>query len=412
MPPSKPFESFKWRWLSVQPTEGLLDAPVFLGVLRVLARFENRPPSDPRLPSALEVVQRETGTTVNLARDPERNLLRNSGQYWKGTGLLRPTTGTIELTPLGRKVASGAVTQSELAAIIVQQTTLPNPLTYQPSEIAKWNRAGLEIKPFLLILEILDQLGIRYGNDQAYITPNELIKIVIPLSGIRAMVIPHAQSINQFRRGALDITDWPGCTPADNDRRMAREFLLFLRNYGLCTTWARRGLSRYNEQFRLSELFEAASLAGTSRETIFDFPTDIDSLVSSVRQTELPSIIERQRTISSIISRPGQAQFRREVLSASGRKCLLTQEAIQEVLEAAHIIPVDHGGSDDISNGICLRVDIHRLFDSGNIKIMENGELQFSDSMASSTNYNVLPRVIQMPPYVNLRNFEWRLKYY
>ncbi len=411
MIPTKPFDSFKWRWLSVQPTESLLEPPVFLGVLRAFAQFENHPPSDPALLRALAVVQRETQTRVKLVRTPERNLVRNSGQYWKGTGLLNPHRGEIELTNLGRKVASGAVTQGEFAAIMVQQTVLPNPNTYPPNEIEKWRQANLEIKPLMLILQIIDLLGMRYGKRQAYITPNELMRVTIPLSGIGADLPTHTRSLRRHRRGNLDIRQWPDCMPGANDKRMAREFLLFLAHYGLCTV-EEGDASAYDRKFYLSELFDTDAIQPRTDASIFDDMADTDEIVSSVRDTGLPSIIERQRTTASIISRPRQAQFRQEILVAYERRCLLTGECIQEVLEAAHIVPVKHGGDDISANGICLRVDIHRLFDSGNIRIEPNGRLRCSESVEASGNYGPLPRRVPIPGFVNRNNLEWRIKYY
>jgi len=411
MIPSKPFDSFKWRWLSVQPTEGLIDPPVFLGVLRALAKFESQPPTIPDLLAALEIVKSETKTKVDLARTPERNLVRNSGQYWKGTGLLRPTTGKIELTDLGRQVASGSVTQGEFAAIMIQQTLLPNRYTFSPSELSKWQAAGLEIKPLKLILDIIDGLGIRHGRLEAYMTPNELIKITIPLSGIMADIDTHIKSVMDFRRGRLDITGWPDCTPGANDKRMAREFLLFLNSYGLCAI-RNSVTSRYDQKFYLSELFDNSAIVPSTTISIYDETPDINEVISSVRNSALPSIIERQRTIASIIARPGQPRFRQDVLQAYNKSCLITGESMQEVLEAAHIIPVENGGADESSNGLCLRVDIHRLFDSGNIKIDRGGDLSLSESTRRSRSYEMLPTRVQIPPFVSPANLEWRLKYY
>ena len=411
MIPSKPFDSFKWRWLSVQPTESLLSPPVFLGALRAFAQFEHRQPSDPDLLRALKVVQRETRTRVDLVRTPERNLVRNSGQYWKGTGLLKPDRGTIELTNLGHKVAAGAVTQGEFAAIMVQQAVLPNPYTYLPQETDKWRQASLEIKPLMLILQIIDSLGMRYGRRQAYITPNELMAITIPLSGVSAGLDAHLGSLRRYRNGSLDVSRWPDCTPGSNDKRMAREFLLFLANYGLCAVRGEES-TIYDQKFYLSELFDADAIRPRTEASIFDETADTDAIVTSVRETGLPSIIERQRTTASIISRPRQAQFRQEVLAAYRGKCLLTGEHIQEVLEAAHIVPVPHGGDDIPPNGVCLRVDIHRLFDSGNIRIEPGGNLRFSESVASSKNYGPLPRRVAIPNFVNQGNLDWRMKYY
>ncbi len=188
--PIKPFPSYKWRWLSTMPTENLLDPPVFLGVLRVLARHENMSPSNPKIADELAIVQKDTQTPVDLVRTPERNLIRNSGQYWKGTGLLLPEHGAIRLTGLGHKVAQGAITQSEFAALMVQQTVLPNPWTCSKVEFAEWRNAGLEIHPFLLILEILNELGfLSRDKAEAYISTlaflshrRELIQQGIPVT--------------------------------------------------------------------------------------------------------------------------------------------------------------------------------------------------------------------------------------
>jgi hypothetical protein len=147
MTPTKPFAGYKWRWLSFQPTESLLLAPIFLGVIRALSVHENEAFSTEALRDDLALVEHETGSPVNLARVPERNLFRNSGQYWRGTGLITGDPGVIHLTNLGRGVASGRVTQGEFAALMVQQTVLPNPATYRPEDIAEWQEAGLQLRP-------------------------------------------------------------------------------------------------------------------------------------------------------------------------------------------------------------------------------------------------------------------------
>ena len=44
--------------------------------------------------------------------------------------------------------------------------------------------------------------------------------------------------------------------------------------------------------------------------------------------------------------------------------CAVTRESCLVVLEAAHIVPVQNGGQEVLSNGILLRADLHRLFDA------------------------------------------------
>ncbi|MCI2394372.1 HNH endonuclease [Aliiroseovarius sediminis] len=74
---------------------------------------------------------------------------------------------------------------------------------------------------------------------------------------------------------------------------------------------------------------------------------------------------ERHRKLQKILARPEQARFRLEVARLWGYRCPLTQCTAMEAMEAAHIIPIGAGGSDDPSNGILLRADIHKLFDAG-----------------------------------------------
>ena len=82
-PPKKPFPNYKWRWATFQPTESLNEPPVFLGVLRVFNQFQNYAPSSEEVMNGLAIVQAETNSKVDLVRTQDRNLVRNSGQYWK-----------------------------------------------------------------------------------------------------------------------------------------------------------------------------------------------------------------------------------------------------------------------------------------------------------------------------------------
>jgi hypothetical protein len=93
-PPKKPFENYKWRWATLTPTEGLNLPPVYLGVLRVLYNHEGRSASSPSVRRDLRSVERDLrgiiSSRVSLARKKtDRNLFRNSQQYWKALGLLQ-----------------------------------------------------------------------------------------------------------------------------------------------------------------------------------------------------------------------------------------------------------------------------------------------------------------------------------
>ncbi len=410
MIPVKPFATYKWRWLSVQPSENLLQAPIFLGVLRALSHHEGEAFSSQSLRDDLATVDSDTNSPVTLARVPSRNLFRNSGQYWRGTGLIKAEPGVIRLTALGRSVAEGRVTQGEFAALMVQQTVLPNPATYSTEEMANWRRAGLTIRPLKLILQIIQALGQRFGGQAASLNNDELVRIVIPLAGNKADVSVITRSISAYRAGTLDLSGWPDCAPEANDKRLAREFLLFLANFGFLRL-DESGGSRVEQRFYSDELFDVEASIPSIKTSILSDEASAEGAIEKVRHSPLPAIIERQRVMLSVLARPMQSKFRARVIQAYAGRCLMTGEVIGEVLEAAHIVPVKNNGVDHESNGICLRVDIHRLFDSGNLRLRSNGALVYSEAIAGSANYQGLPKRISIPGFVNRANLAWRERY-
>ncbi len=356
IPPRLPFPGYKWRWATLTPTEGLNEPPIFLGVIRVLRDNEGGRPNSPEVLAGLARVEREVAgrvhTVVRLARpEEERNLFRNSGQYWKALGILRETRG-IALTPFGEAVADGRITRDEFSTTVVATLELPNRAILKQGEIERWDRAGLCIKPLLLILDLMWRLGARFGEQEAFLTCDELIRVVIPLAGDRSTVTDeYIDSISAFRTGDLDLQDWPDCAPEDNDARMAREFLLFLAHYGFCSYTA--GTQNALDRFAVQEGL-AADL-----QAIVELPTarieDRIEVASQVRETGVAAFVERQRAMRPVLQRPLQARFRRDVMEAYRSECLITHERIPETLEAAHIIPVEYRGADGVGNGVCLR---------------------------------------------------------
>lgn len=76
--------------------------------------------------------------------------------------------------------------------------------------------------------------------------------------------------------------------------------------------------------------------------------------------------------------RLGQGAFRVLVTDAYTRRCSITGEKTLPVLEAAHIKPFAASGPHLVSNGLLLRSDIHKLFDSGYITITPNMKVEVS----------------------------------
>lgn len=78
-----------------------------------------------------------------------------------------------------------------------------------------------------------------------------------------------------------------------------------------------------------------------------------------------PTSVEdaRKRTLAAIVQRQGQATFRSALIEAYGGRCAITGCDVLEALEAAHIYPYQGVATNDVSNGLLLRSDLHTLFD-------------------------------------------------
>ena len=67
--------------------------------------------------------------------------------------------------------------------------------------------------------------------------------------------------------------------------------------------------------------------------------------------------------------RLGQGSFRILVTDAYERRCVITGERTLPVLDTAHIMPFSICQRHELSNGILMRSDLHRLFDGGYLTI-------------------------------------------
>ena len=404
--PRKPFANYKWRWAVYTPTESLNTPPIYLGILRVLRENEFNAFSSEGVNSGLQRVQEEMETTVNLVRTQERNIFRNSGQYWKALGLFQEARrGQIILSNFGRRLADGEITQVEFALTVIKTLELPNKNI--ESNLTEWNDSGVYIKPLELILEIIKNLQISFGIEEGYITPEELIKIIIPLAGDRGEMKEYLNCISLFRQNKLDLSLWPDCAESSNDRRMAREFLLYLSNYGFCNVTA--GVNNFKEKYFLSNIsvHEIEELQNFKSEE-----TELDRIERIIRNTQIPANIERKKVVREVLDRPNQNLFRKVILEAYQSTCLVTGVKLDTVLEAAHIKPVKYKGNDEVFNGMCLRADVHTLFDSNHLRIQPNGQILLSEEARKKENYDFLPKDIVIPEFVNKDYLDWRMKYY
>lgn len=399
--PTLPFKNFKWKWACLQCTEGINDPVVLLGVLFRMAKLEGKYKysSDEFAKELIELSNdlKDTNVNVDLSRRVgERNLIRNSGQYWRALNLIPAQRGgMIELTDFGRKVANHTISQTEFSALSIINFKLPNSNIQSPEECKLWRDANLELYPLKLILSIVYKLGNgEFLSKDAFITTKELVKIIIPLSGTpNRDVGSYVEYIKAYRNGDLDISKFPNCCPAANDFRIAREYLLFLSNYGY--------LNKIESTTRATERYYYN----------YTIDSEIQAILKSKSNyipSEIISDTERKKVSSQY--RPNQAKFRKAVLTACPR-CVISNVEMPEVLEAAHIIPVKYKGEDKAANGFMMRLDIHLLFDAGHLRISADGEVFLSEKARWSYGSSIPPRIF-IPDYVNKDFIRWRWENY
>lgn len=407
--PVKPFPSFKWQWACVTCTEGLNDPVVLLGVLQRMFKLESSGLrfSSPEFAREMDDLTDDVvnaGLNVDL-RTGRRNLIRNSGQYWKAVRLIpRETHGKIELTDFGRKVASHQISQAEFAAVTIQTLTLPNTAITSAEICREWTSRGLFLTPLKLLLQIIYELNKR-SPENGYLQPLELWKVIIPLSGTRGVTVDdYVNFIMWYRNKEINVDQWPNCCESANDHRMAREFLLFLTNYGYLLRRGYEGNSYDYYSINPELVDEISQIVSTHNDT-----DDINRALQVMRESQVVSEVERKRVRQTVI-RPNQANFRKDVLSAC-KCCVITNAEMPEILEAAHIKPFKYNGEDTIANGFAMRVDIHTLFDAGHLRISPDGDIDLSPKARNDYGTS-LPRKIFLPDFTNREFLRWRWENY
>jgi predicted restriction endonuclease len=109
-------------------------------------------------------------------------------------------------------------------------------------------------------------------------------------------------------------------------------------------------------------------------------------------------IDERERALRAIRIRRGQSGFRNALLEAYGGRCAITGCGVEDVLEAAHIVPYFGPCTNQTSNGLLLRADLHTLFDCGLITIDPlTRTVVISDALRNSSYAKLSGRALRPP---------------
>lgn len=108
---------------------------------------------------------------------------------------------------------------------------------------------------------------------------------------------------------------------------------------------------------------------GSPLERIIDDLLDTSTL--RIDETEIPmGVAGPTRGLPRLtVPRVGQDAFKSLILTSYHRRCAITGNKVEPVLQAAHIRPVAEAGQHRVDNGLLLRSDVHILFDRGYLGI-------------------------------------------
>jgi hypothetical protein len=126
--------------------------------------------------------------------------------------------------------------------------------------------------------------------------------------------------------------------------------------------------------------------------------TTVEQLSDEVTFDPSDLMDARDKVLREIAQRRGQKKFRQSLIKAYGGACAISKTTVEAVLEAAHITPYLGEYTNDITNGLLLRTDLHTLFDLHLIKIHpRSGKVEVSPTLASTPYWNYHNRRIALP---------------
>lgn len=110
----------------------------------------------------------------------------------------------------------------------------------------------------------------------------------------------------------------------------------------------------------------------------------------------------REKISRQIAARRGQKKFRKKLLDTYNYQCQITESKVEEILEAAYILPYRGDQTNHIQNGLLLRSDIHLLFDLGLLTVDANSyKVKIHPSLNESHYFEYNNKDLILPARVN-----------
>jgi len=107
-----------------------------------------------------------------------------------------------------------------------------------------------------------------------------------------------------------------------------------------------------------------------------DAPQEFEATSFEIMEADERRVVEASR-----IEREGQGVFRARLLDAYGRRCAITGEHTEPVLDAAHIQPYLGPRSNHVQNGLLLTKEFHALFDRGYVTVTPDYVVRVSERL-------------------------------
>lgn len=141
---------------------------------------------------------------------------------------------------------------------------------------------------------------------------------------------------------------------------------------------------------------------------------EVSERPENINDTEMELVTqERRTTVTNIKIKIRDNSFKGRVLTSYGQMCAFCSIQLK-LIEAAHIVPVGHDGTDETSNGMAMCVLHHRSFDRALITINEKYQIICNTAKFDNLKdigldggmekfISDLKAVINLPPNVNDR---------
>lgn len=153
-----------------------------------------------------------------------------------------------------------------------------------------------------------------------------------------------------------------------------------------CVFWPEdRWIPWKTEQGFASNIVQGKYERDSRRESLLLGEIQFDSMQAPQELEEgvfqLIEVDQRELVLARHRKREGQGTFRSRLLDPYQRRCAITGEHTEVVLDAAHIQPYLGPASNHIQNGMLLTKEFHALFDNGYVTVTPDFKVRVSERL-------------------------------